>query len=233
MSAAPTGCLLLPAPPPYEVWRIDLTAPLPSDAADALSPHERARAQRFAFDVHRRRYVCAHWALRSLLAERADAPMAALEFGFGPHGKPYLRAPHAWLAFNLSDSEDVALVTVLDTSALQTEIGIDVERLRAVPDADELAKTHFTTDERAELACSRAPAARDRRFLNGWTRKEACLKAIGSGLSIDAHTFDAGLDEAPRRVGIPVGSAIEWVEVQSIAVGADCVAAVARRVDAA
>jgi 4'-phosphopantetheinyl transferase len=229
MSAALAGCERVPAPAPWEIWRIDLNTPMDAEAVDALSPYEHARAQRFAFDVHRRRYVCAHVALRQLLSARAGVPMTDLQFGFGRYGKPYLCAPHASLAFNLSDSQDVALIAM----SPRIEIGVDVEVLREVPDALDLARAHFTATEQAALAEAERAGARDRGFLTGWTRKEACLKAIGSGLSVGAHTFEAGLDAAPRRVGIPVGATTAWVEVQCLAAGDDCVAAIARCVEGA
>ena len=72
------------------------------------------------------------------------------------------------------------------------EIGVDVELLRPMPDAIDLARQNFSAAECAELA---ATPSEDQAlaFLLGWTRKEACLKAIGSGLSISPNIFTAGL----------------------------------------
>jgi 4'-phosphopantetheinyl transferase len=125
----------------------------------------------------------------------------------------------------MSHSEDVALVALADAGV--GEIGVDVEMLRPMPDATALARQNFSASENEELA---ATAAGDQAlaFLLGWTRKEACLKAIGSGLSIAPNTFSAGLDMGARSVTIdtPEGTASVWV--QSLRHGTDVIASLAR-----
>ncbi|MBK6350392.1 MAG: 4'-phosphopantetheinyl transferase superfamily protein [Proteobacteria bacterium] len=51
-----------------------------------------------------------------------------------------------------------------------------------------------------DRAVGPAWADRERVFLQGWTRKEACLKALGSGLSVPPGRLEAGCDESARRV---------------------------------
>ena len=86
------------------------------------------------------------------------------------------------------------------------DIGVDVEALRVVDDALALAERNFSAAECAALA-SAPPVHRDLAFLQIWTRKEACLKAIGSGLSIAPETFDVGLrpDTCVTRIATPGG----------------------------
>ena len=93
-------------------------------------------------------------------------------------------------------------------------------------DVSALAAMNFTRAEQAELAM--APQdMRDRMFLSGWTRKEACLKALGSGLSIAPSTFECGLAARDARVFIPVSAFRAEIDVQSIDVDAGHMAAVA------
>jgi len=176
-----------------QLWWTDLDTPAPR-AEDTLSADERARAARFVRDVHRRRYTAAHAGLRELLARHTGRAAAELEFDIGRFGKPALRGEPS-CAFNMSHSHDLAVYAV----APRGDIGIDVERLSDAPDAEALARHHFTQAEQAELARAAGPD-RAHMFLYGWTRKEACLKAIGCGLQVDPHTFDVGLCRDLRDV---------------------------------
>jgi 4'-phosphopantetheinyl transferase len=184
---------------------------VPSEAAvAALSAAERARAGRFVFDRDRRRYLAAHVALRRLLAEATGIAASDLVFDEGPHGKPYLPDPAA-PSFNLSHSGDVALIGIGPPGL---EIGVDVELRRTMSDALQLAERHFAPAEIDALR-STPPDQCDHAFLRAWTRKEACLKAIGSGLSIAPHTFDAGIAAAERVVSIATPQGLRTVRVQS------------------
>jgi 4'-phosphopantetheinyl transferase len=167
----------LAAPPllPGEihVWRLGLDG-APDDEA-LLSEAERARAARFRFADHRDRYVAAHAGLRRVLAAYLDVPPASLAFAAGDGGKPALPGT---LRFNLSHSDACALVAV----AREREVGVDVERLRAVPEALSIARRYFSDSEAASLLGCEGEA-RDRAFFTLWTRKEALLKLRGLGLS--------------------------------------------------
>jgi len=227
------SCSRIAAPAPFDVWRVELGHELASHEHELLDAEERARAARFAFEPLRRRYCAAHVALRRLLASGSGTAPAALRFEHGPHGKPRLAGAIDAPAFNLSDSDDVALIALAPAG----EIGVDVEGLRPIADAVELAAAHFCTRESAWLAAV-APAERDRSFLRVWAAKEACLKALGSGLSLPAASFDGGLGHGtqtegawqPVTIPTPSGSArVEWTEIDA---GPDCVAALARWVRA-
>jgi 4'-phosphopantetheinyl transferase len=152
-----------------EVWRIRL------DEARVPPPtsEEAARAARFYSPVLGERYLRAHGALRAILARFTAAP---LEFAVTESGKPYLPGVPE-LKFNLSHSHGVALVGV----ALAVEIGVDVERVRAMPDDEAIADRFFPPSEAAAHAA--VPASRrGRDFFRRWTRIEAVLKARGVGL---------------------------------------------------
>lgn len=216
------GLKPISVPAPFEVWLAELHTEPPEALQDSLSDSERQRAARFVFARDRRRYLAAHCALRQLLAARTGLSADALRFVEGPHGKPALQGEHL-CAFNLSHSEDIALIALADDG----EIGVDVEMLRAMPDATELAERNFSASECAELAATR-PDQQDQAFLLGWTRKEACLKAIGSGLSIAPHIFTAGLGVAPLGVSIETPAGLARVQVQSFSPGRQIVASLAR-----
>lgn len=183
-----------------DVWELDLAVPadrLPG-LRSLLVQEERARADRFRFERHRRRHIITWSAVRRLLGAYVGRDPATLELAYGHQGKPSL-ADDPSLEFNLSHSHDLALFAVGRGGAL----GIDVESVRALPKADEIARRFFS---RRELEAYRAqPAAeRPRAFFACWTRKEALVKALGEGLFLSLDRFDVSLarDEPARIVAI-------------------------------
>ena len=63
-------------------------------AAECLSPDERARADRFAFQRDRKRFVAARAGLRGLLVSRLGCLPEVVEIVTGIHGKPALSGRH-------------------------------------------------------------------------------------------------------------------------------------------
>jgi 4'-phosphopantetheinyl transferase len=190
--------LQLPSSAHCRLWQVDLDAAPAPQAVAALSESEWERARRFVFKRDRSRFIAAHAALREILAAQCAIPASMLEFQLGPFGKPVLA--EGGLHFNLSHSQSLALIAVCE----QAEVGVDVELLRPMPDAEALAETYFSAAERHALAAL-PPEARERAFLCCWTRKEACLKATGMGLSVDTRSFEVGISPEPREVHIGAG----------------------------
>lgn len=215
--------LLAEQPLGARVWMMNLDR-APAAGAELLSASERARAERFAFERDRRRYITAHVALRQVLAEEAGLAPSE-EFTIGVQGKPCLQGKHR-VAFNLSHSAQWAAIAI----APGGEVGIDIEVPRTMDDLDDLARSHFTPSEQAELMEASEPSARVLPFFRGWTRKEACLKAIGSGLSIEPVSFTAGLAPTSSRVEVDTAAGLHCVEVISFETGADILAALARSI---
>jgi 4'-phosphopantetheinyl transferase len=195
--------LQLPSSMNCRLWQVDLDAAPAPQAVAALSEAEWDRARRFVFKRDRNRFIAAHAALRETLSSQCGIPASALEFALGPLGKPSL-VEHGGLRFNLSHSESLALIVVCDDA----EVGVDIELLRPMPDAEALAETYFSAAERRALAAL-PQQARDSAFLCCWTRKEACLKATGMGLSVDTRSFEVGVspDAGEVQIDAPDGCA--------------------------
>lgn len=200
------------------MWVVPLDPPEAEVAALAglLSPDEAARAARFRFERHRRRYAVGRGALRTLLGRYLGVPPRTVAFAYGAKGKPFLGEPSgAPLHFNLSNSEELALVAF----CRDAEIGADVERLRPMPDGLDIAERFFSAGERRTLA-AQPPEERDRGFFRCWTRKEAYLKAVGDGITAPLDAFDVTLtpDEPARMLSIDGdaarGAAWELVHVE-------------------
>jgi len=174
------------------VWRVPLDDETRVESYWALlDDEERRRATRFVRDVHRRRFIAAHGALRTILAGYLDARPTALAFVNGEHGKPALRdvTGRPPVEFNLSHSDDLALVAV----ARAHPVGVDLERWSEVEHL-ELAERFFSPGERSALrALAHAPHLVEAGFFAAWTRKEAYLKATGQGITRGLHHFDVAL----------------------------------------
>ena len=185
-----TGTAVPVADGSVEVVRVRLDAELAAtdDLAQCLSEAERLRAGRFAFERDRRRFMVGRARLRHLLAQRLGARPDAVELDHGPWGKPRLAGGFAEsdLRFNVSHCGDVALFAF----SSRREIGVDVEAVRELPDADDIVERFFSPRERAAYR-RLPPRERPRGFFACWTRKEAFIKALGSGLAYPLTEFDS------------------------------------------
>jgi 4'-phosphopantetheinyl transferase len=155
---------------------------------EVLTDAERRRAVRLRFERDRRRFIVARARLRELLAERLGAGPRTLELVSGPGGKPGLApklAASGW-RFNIAHCEELALCAF----SRGRELGIDLEAIRPVSEADAIAERFFAPGERRDysLLSSRERALG---FLRLWTRKEALAKGLGSGLCAPLETLDA------------------------------------------
>ena len=190
------------------VWRVALDQP--DDKLDrfqrTLEPDELSRASRFHFEKHRRHFIVARGFLRSVVARYLETQPEALRFSYGAYGKPALASEHV-LRFNLSHSHEVALLAV----ALDSELGVDVEHIRADFASEEIARRFFS---RAEVEVFNALPKEEQvaAFFRCWTRKEAYIKAIGKGLSQALDAFDVTLapDAAPALLRAEDDDASRW-----------------------
>ncbi len=203
------------------LWAVDLDAPDALQWKALLSHDERRRAAAFVFEKGRLRYTAAHGALRHLLASHTGIAAEAQVFSTGEFGKPALRG-RPDIAFSLSHSESTALVAIGSVA-----LGVDLEVLRPIDNMQALAEAHFTAAEQRWLARSGA-ASQSRVFLTCWTRKEACLKAIGTGLSLDTRSFDVDMAHAAHGSAQVDAGASGLLSVSSFAIGMHAVAAIAR-----
>jgi phosphopantetheinyl transferase len=146
-------------------------------APHALGDAEQARAGRFLCARTAATYRAAHSLKRHVLSHyRPDVDPARWCFAANPWGKPAVIAPADVPGFNLSHSGDCIAIGVADT-----DIGVDIERLRPMPHADEVARHVFHPEELHWLA--HQPDAL-RAFFRLWTLKESLLKAVGTGFSV-------------------------------------------------
>ncbi|MGY3528308.1 4'-phosphopantetheinyl transferase family protein [Bradyrhizobium sp. USDA 4452] len=157
-------------------------------AMDAfLSEAERRRAEWLKSERDRRRFIACRGQLRQVLASRLGIAPSDVELEYGQLGKPHLshRMPSRNLRFSVSRSEDVAVI------ALSTgqEVGVDIEAIRPVPEADEIAALCFSASDYESYAAL-GPDDRLAGFFRRWTRLEAISKGLGCGLGHPGSSDD-------------------------------------------
>lgn len=174
-------------------YHVDLS-PDPAREAEALSrldEFERARTQKFATPGPRRRFILCRAALRSILCNNLGCSNEQLTIGSSYYGKPYAimqRREHS-IGFSVSHSGNHSLVAL----SSRGRIGVDIEEWDPRRSVDLIVESVFTAAERADMECTDA-SQRQRLFFKLWTIKEALVKAVGMGLSLDMSSFQVPLD---------------------------------------
>lgn len=183
-----------------EVWTIDLNQPEPFILAanELLTSDEMGRANKFTNAHARRNHVVTRSVLRVLLATKLEIKPEEIPLCVGPYGKPELAGKlKGRLHFNLSHSGKVGLIAL----SPDTEVGVDIEHVRPMPQATRLAQRFFTSTEAAALR--QFPEwERDVSFLRIWTRKEALLKATGAGIAGGLARLEVTCEDNGRLIAL-------------------------------
>ncbi len=164
------------------VWWAAPVAPADAPGLVALlDRHERERLDRFRRPADQARYLAAHALVRLVLADGVGAPAGALEFDRTcrcgeQHGKPVLPGGPG---FSLTHAGDLVGVAVHPGG----DVGLDVEQVRELGDLQAML----------DHVCSPQESAADAdAFFTLWTRKEALLKAVGTGLATPMSAITLG-----------------------------------------
>jgi 4'-phosphopantetheinyl transferase len=185
------------------VWRASLDPPARhvERLIPVLSDAEHVRARQFYFERDRMRFIAGRGLLRVILGRYLAISPDRLQLYYSGKGKPALAGSQArqGIEFSVSHSRGLILYAV----TCNRRIGIDMERVRTIPNTDHIAARIFSP---REYAVFRALPREQRQaaFFCGWTRKEAYLKACGEGLSRELDRIDLSLApfEPPRRLRI-------------------------------
>jgi 4'-phosphopantetheinyl transferase len=175
------------------VTRLDVGPQAVRASAMLLSDAERHRAGRFAFDRDRRRFIVARAQLRRLLSARLGVRPEMVEFVYGAHGKPALARHFADsdLRFNVSHSDDFAVYAF----APVREIGVDVEAIRVIREADDMA-AHFFSRSENEAYLALDASDKPLGFFNCWTRRKPSSRRSATACTI---RWIASMSRSRRR----------------------------------
>ena len=175
-----------------DIWRIDLADAVIGLFPNSLSDEENTRSKHLRGEKIALGGCTRASALRTIIATLVRRAPAQVRFEHGPFGKPRLsvEAGQRPLHFSLTRSGDLCLIATSSDHA----VGIDVEQMSSQGGEDSIADQVFTPHEKAMLQSLTGPQKR-RVFLDLWTRKEACAKAMGMGLQACLRDLDvSGID---------------------------------------
>jgi 4'-phosphopantetheinyl transferase len=197
---APASCQLAPNTILLLCASLDLPPARLDEVTALLSQAELERAGRFHFQRDRQRSIASRALLRILLGGLLALPPQRLQFSNSAQGKPALTGPDvpAPLHFNLAHAGSLVVFAVTH----EGQIGVDIECHRTIDEVEHLADQLFSEQEKAQWRTV-PPRRRTEAFLNYWTRKEACLKAIGRGITGELTEIEVTLlpDQPAEVIG--------------------------------
>lgn len=157
-------------------------------ALSLLDEEERGRWNRFLVRRARRQFALCRAALRINLCDRLGCDNAALSFGYLEHGKPFARVngvPSS-IRFNVSHSGSHGLIAFAERERL----GVDLEERVPDRDFDGIGGSVYGPAERRALTAARGLREKAVVFYRVWSLKEALIKALGTGFSLNPSRFE-------------------------------------------
>ena len=156
-----------------------------------LSKDERARAIKYRFDRDRQEFIVRRSLLRTILSQYLSVEPSRVQFGYGPYGKPHLAGEfdNDLLQFNLAHSHELAVYAFTH----KRQVGVDLEYIQPLSDIERISSQFFTAQENRKIR-ELDSSARLLAFYHCWTRKEAYVKAVGTGLTQPLDQFEVSVE---------------------------------------
>lgn len=158
-----------------------------------LSPEEIKKASYYKFELIQHNYIVTQAVLRMLLSAYLDIRPEDVKLGVHKKGKPYI-INDASLFFNISNSHDICVYAF----SRKAEMGIDIEKIRDLPDIDLLIEKNLTPREKKYFR--KDPDNKLTRFFQFWTFKESYLKAIGEGMRLTPENLEFSLEDGTIKL---------------------------------
>ena len=160
-------------------------------AVELLDEEERTRWNRFLVKRAKRQFSLCRAALRINLCERLGCGNRELSFGYLEHGKPFARVNEVVspASFNVSHSGMHGLIAFAERDGL----GVDLERRASGRNFDGVGSKVYRPAERRALAALEGREKADL-FYRFWSLKEALIKALGTGFSLNPSRFEIPAD---------------------------------------
>lgn len=172
------------------------------DFASGISPingyinkDDQVKAGRLSNAEDRKTVLICYTLLRMILSKKLNIDPDEISYLYGIHGKPAIKGDP--LFFNISHTRNSFSFAISE----YFYIGLDVEEINRDINFESIIRRFFSGDE-GEYILNSKGKSRERFFLL-WTRKEAFLKAIGTGI-------------IPQLANIEVHNPVNLIERNSI-----------------
>ncbi len=182
----------------WTTWRTSIAAELfcidlsPNESCESeaimwLDEDEQERWKTQSSPSRRREFVLGRAAVRQIICKRLKVRNDQLTFLHNEHGKPRIRVNKRRVSwqFNMSHSQPYGLLALVNG----LKVGVDIEVRKPRDDFDAMARVVFTTPERRCLV-GLSDKQKRCQFYRMWCIKEALIKGIGKGFSINPHTIE-------------------------------------------
>ena len=146
-----------------------------SNLKQNIGKEEQDRADKFVHEKDRTTYISCHAILRLLLSGKLNISPLEITYLNGVYNKPML--PGDPVFFNITHTGQSFAIVISDSF----EAGIDMESINREMNFRGIIKSFFSKSE-SEFILEEPDKASDR-FFKLWTRKEAFLKALGTGIA--------------------------------------------------
>lgn len=143
-----------------------------------LSEAQRQKIERRKAEMAKKLTLISNVFVRMKATEILGIQNQDLQFSQNEFGKPYLVNTRQF-HFNISHTKNALAIAIADT-----EIGVDIEKIKKFN--PKIAERYFTKEEAVYL--KNHSTAVD--FFETWTKKEAYLKWLGTGLSTPLNSFN-------------------------------------------
>ncbi|MEJ7758212.1 MAG: 4'-phosphopantetheinyl transferase superfamily protein [Gemmatimonadaceae bacterium] len=198
-----------------DLWEValDVSGEVAEKFVAILSAEEVVRMARFVEPQAARQYAISRGSLRGILSRYLGKPTKDIVFTTTGDGKPALAAPNSsGFEFNTSHSGALALIGV----TRGRPIGVDVEQVRKIPKAVQLAERFFSGAE-YRMLCDLPEEERSPAFLSIWVSREGNAKAQGlsvwhglAKMETSERWTVVSIDLGAGYVGAVVAAGTDW-----------------------
>jgi 4'-phosphopantetheinyl transferase len=155
-----------------------------------LDKKELKRLNQYVLYKDKRRFLISRSILKEIIGKYLDVNAKDISITYNLYGKPCLdesiNPEH--IDFSLAHSHELVVYAI----SRQRRVGVDLEYIHRELDHEKIGYRFFTKREN-KIIKSLPETHKREAFFNGWTRKEALLKAMGDDEILDFHNIEVSL----------------------------------------